>query len=597
MTERVEARGIGRGPWEIAAGLVLLAVLLVWFRPLTPHHFDETLFTLSGAEWNPREHQPPAPGYPLLIGVAGLIAPLAPGPFEALVAMSIAGSLLGFIAFSRAFALLCGSAAGGVAGALLVYLAPVMLMHGSSGMSEGPALAFVAAALLWAFRLAERREDHALPDLLIFAAAAAAGIGFRPQFAIALIPLLAWGVAWVRPWKSRAIVLAAFAVVCLLWIAPLAASFGGIAPFLAWERGEASSLAGGGVWRSGSLHAVVMDAARFLAHPWGMKWLSIPLLALAALGAARLAMRRERLLVPLALFGVPYLLFALLAMDPADGPRYGIPFSVVVAALAGAGASVLFPWLRGRAALVAVLAWGGFAFAYVQPVLSARRDHPSPPVSAASWARTNLPSGAVMLVDPPLMPHGRLLLGSFETAPIEEGLRRFATRPETPLWMFVDGYSPRRDAAKFWWPRSDAWGKLTRGRYRVVSVVPVPPEERFIPLEGVEALEVAEDGSSWRWLLEEARLVVPPRGASRVEFRFLLPEEAPHEEVSLSLYVEEDLRAGLPVRRGRVSTARLRMPEGGLLTVVADKTWVPADHGGSDRRELGVKLVGMRQIP
>lgn len=597
MTDTIEGRGGARWPWEIALGVLLLAFFLIWFRPLTPWEFDETLFTLSVTEWNPRAHQPPPPGYPLLIGVAGLVAPLVSSPFEALVAMSIAGSLLGLIALARAFALLGGSTAAGLAGALIFYLSPTMLVHGSLGMSDPPALAFLAAALLWAFRLAERRTGHTLPDLLIFAAASAAAIGFRPQFAIALLPLFAFVVGWVRPWKSRAIVLATFTAVCLLWIGPLVASFGGIAPLLEWERGQAAWFARHDAALSRGRYGAFMVAVRFLAHPWGMKWLALPVLALALAGGTRLILRRERLLVPLALLGVPYVIFALLTMDPADAVRYAIPFSIVVAGLAGVGATFLLPWMGSRLALVAVLVWGGFAFAYVQPILSARRDTPSPPVSAAEWARSALPPSAVLLVDPPLMPHARLLLRSFQTAPIDEGLNRFSSDAGTPLWIFADGYSPRADAAKFWWPRSDAYGKTTRGSYRVVSLIPVPPAERFIPLEGVEPLEFAGDGTSWRWLQKEASLVVPRLGSSRVEFRFLLPKGAPHELVNLSLFIEGELRAGLPVQRGSVSTARLRMPEGGLLTVVSDKPFIPADHAGRVERELGVMLVGVRQIP
>jgi hypothetical protein len=91
----------------------------------------------------------------------------------------------------------------------------------------------------------------------------------------------------------------------------------------------------------------------------------------------------------------------------------------------------------------------------------------------------------------------------------------------------------------------DAYGKITRGHYRVVSLVPVPPAERFIPLEGVEPLEVGLDGTAWRWLQKEARLVVPRMGRSLTEFSFLLPPGAPHERAELLLFVDDQLRAGL----------------------------------------------------
>jgi hypothetical protein len=596
MIESSDVRAGTRWPWELALTALLLAFVLVWFRPLTVWEFDEPLFSLAVTDWNPLVHQPPPPGYPLYIGVASLIRPIFGSSFHALVAMSIIGSILGFVLFSRAFSRLTGSAAAGIAGALVFYLSPTMLVHGSVAMSDPPALAFLAAALLWAFRLMASRQDHALPDLVIFAASASAAIGFRPQFSIALLPLVAFLLIWLRPWKSRLIVVATFTAVCLLWLAPLVATFGGVSRFLAWERGQAAYFALHDAGLSRGPWAAFLIAARFIAHPWGMKWLAAPILALALTGAVVLLRRRERLLVPLAVMGVPYLLFALLWMDPADGARYIIPFSLVVAALAGAGVAALFPWWRHRLAVATVLVWGGFAFLYVSSILQTRREIPSPPVSAAAWAVEALPAEGVILVQPALMPHGRFLLGSFQTMPIEEGLRKFATELETPLWMFVEGYWPRPDAAKFWWPASDAYGKVTRGHYRAVSIVPIPPAERFMPLEGVEPLELLEEGRSGRWLLKEARLVIPRLESSLVELTFYASPDSPHQEVTLSLYVDEQLRAGLPVAPARVSTARLRIPDGGLLTVVTDKTFVPAALGARDTRDLGVMLLGVRQI-
>ena len=404
-------------------------------------------------------------------------------------------------------------------------------------------------------------------------------------------------LSWLRSWKDRAIVLATFGVVCLLWLAPLVASFGGVARFIAWEQSQASYFARHDAGLSRGPYETLMVAARFIAHPWGMKWLALPVAVLALAGAARLALRRERRLIPLALVGVPYLVFALLTMDPADAARYIIPFSIVVAGLAGAGASLLLPWWSSRGAVALALVWGSFAFWYVGSILETRRAKPSPPVSAARWAETSLPRDAVILVQPSLMPHGRLLLDSFRTVSVEDGMQQFGTDTETPLWMYVEGRSPREDAAKFWWPASDAYGKITRGHYRAVSLVPFPPTERFFPIEGIHPLEAKEDGVWWRWLEKESSLVVPRLGSSRVEFSFHLPPESPYEEVTLSLYVDERLRAGLPVSRGKTSKARLQMPEGGLLTVIADKTFVPADQGARDTRKLAIMLVGVRQLP
>ena len=52
----------------------------------------------------------------------------------------------------------------------------------------------------------------------------------------------------------------------------------------------------------------------------------------------------------------------------------------------------------------------------------------------------------------------------------------------------------------FRWPDTDAYRKLTRQHYGAVSVIPLPPSQRFRVTEGVYAPERKRDGTSWRWL-------------------------------------------------------------------------------------------------
>jgi hypothetical protein len=112
---------------------------------------------------------------------------------------------------------------------------------------------------------------------------ASGAIGCRPQIAVAVLPMLL-AAAWIAPdWRRRAWGLAGFAVFSLVWFLPLLAACGGPTGFVALLRKQGALVA---QFDSGEARLPWSPqglAFRFLAHPWGDRWTSFPILGLAAL--------------------------------------------------------------------------------------------------------------------------------------------------------------------------------------------------------------------------------------------------------------------------------------------------------------------------
>ncbi|MGH9457273.1 MAG: hypothetical protein ACRD2J_06480, partial [Thermoanaerobaculia bacterium] len=424
----------------------------------------------------------------------------------------------------------------------------------------------------------------AFGDVLIFAAICAAAVGFRPQFALAVAPLALF-VAWRIPsWRARVAIVAGFAAMCALWFGPLIASFGGVGAWLEWARQDSGAatdavLAG--------LRGVARNAEDLFLQPWGTWWIGIPVVALAGGGLAELVRRRSPAVVPLALVSVPWLLFAIWRVEPLEPVREAWPIAIATAAFAGYALATFLPWFRGRVGIGVALAFAVASVVFVWPLLTVRGANLSPPVQAVEWIEQNVPADAVILHDEAMAPYAKTLLDGVTTVlPVDEGLRRFARRPEVPLWILGAGPSNEQDAAVFWWPES------VGGEHRIVSVTPVPPRERYEPLEGLSSLRRAADGSAFRWISEEAAILLPRTDDSRVRITMTLPNEAPWTESEVHLFVDGNPRAALPLERGADSRATLRVPEGGLLAIVPQKTWVRKNGA-----EVGATLDRVERLP
>ena len=588
--------GPGSGVWRrptlpVLSGLGIVAVARALTLPESLWESDEIRFAQAVETFDPVRHTPHPPGYPLLVGLGKLFDLVFDDPFRSLVAVAFVSSLVGYLALVAAFRRIDGGPDAervAIAGALLFHLGPAMMVQGALPMSDPPALMFLSLAL-------------AAGGEIALGAFASAAIGCRPQLALAILPFLAVALAQIRGWRPRLVALAAFTVVSLAWLLPLVAATGGVDGFLQYQLKQAGYVAAHDAESSRNGWSAAGIAFRFIAHPWGPKWLSFPVLALAAWGTASLVRRRRWAALPLLTLTALHIAVGLLVMDPADGVRYALPSVLGTAFLAAVGAADLARLARvPRLAYASVALVAVGAVVYAGPLLAVRSSTASPPARAAAWAKGALPRGTVVLWEGDLVPHSAWLFRGFETLPVDVGMERFARASSAPVWLLAEGEIPWPGARVFRWPDSDAYGKLTRNKYRVVSLAPLPRSRRYQPLRGLEPYEQTVRETHWRWMDDDAALRVFPRGARGLAVTLGLPPEAPVPASSVAVLVAGRPAARVEVSRGEKRRAIVPLPAAPAVDVVfrTGGTFVPALAGtGTDTRRLAVQLIDVEQIP
>jgi len=599
--ESTSAARRSAGVWRsrtVWAGLTAVAAARLLTLPKSLWEFDEVLVVRGVERFAPLEHRPHPPGYPLTVGLGKLLTPVFGDPFHALVAVSVIASLVGYLALVDAFARIAAAdrepsrdaIAVGVVGSLLFCLSPPMLLYGPLALSDAPALAFVALTLAAAGRLSEGGTRAAVA-LGVFAAAA---IGCRPQLVVAVIPAVAVALLLAKGSTSRLklglAAAAAFAVVCIAWLVPLVTACGGLAGLAALLGKQAGLVvavdadsARGALGRLGVVN-------RFVAHPWGPKQLSLPVLLVATGGFVVAARRRLLGALPLVVLAAANLALALVAMDPADAVRYALPSLLAVAFFAAVGLDALTGAIRLRPLrwLAAAALCAGFVV-FTWPILRARATSDSPPAQAAAWAHTHLPPNARVLVAPPLVPHAAELLGGRAFTVADPSPSPPGVEETGPAFLLGEGDTGWPGTVTFRWPPSEAYGKLTRGYYRVVSWSPVP-DCGLTPLSGVYGWE-----PGWRWLDRAVAMRVSTRGRRELGLVLGLPPTSPYADVGVTLQAAGAEETTLRVRRASRRKVRLALPATDVteLSLHTDRSFVPAEAGiGTDRRRLAVQLVG-----
>lgn len=571
----------------LLAALAFVAIATLHFAtiPKTIWEYDENLFALGVENYQPLLHHPPPPGVPLYMAFAKGVALFTGGDaFRALVISSIITLAAGLFLWFLAFREITGDPLTAVLGTAVLYLSPALLVSGVLPQSDSGALALFG---LGAYFCARRDPNLA-------AIACAACVGWRQQFAVAVVPMFFVALAFMKDWRERGRAVATFATACALWLVPLVVATGGPDDFWKWLFGQAAYFASHDADLSRSGYSSSLLALRFVAHPFGPKWLSIPLLALAAGGAVMMLLRKTRLALPLAAGCAIYLAFALATMDPADAVRYAIPALPAFAMLAAVPLAKLE--LIG---LLLAATYGLGAAGYAMPLLRARATSDSPPVAAAKWIRAHVPKNAVILYDLPLRPHADFLLREYRSMRIDAGLLKFGGDPAVPMVIYADGARGAAPGVTFSWPDTDAYRKLTRQHYGAVSVLPLPPRSRYRAVEGLSAPERTRDGMSWRWIARRGVLELPDLGASRVRLTFHAPSDYPlgenrihvlihGREVTTTIKKDSDAQLVIAIPRGPVR-----------IEIAPEQSFVPArlPHANSrDSRTLSVMLTNVEQL-
>lgn len=550
--------------WRELTALLLVVGVRLATLPRTPWEADEFLFLQAVVEFEPARYHPHPPGYPLYVFLGKVVNLLVQAPFASLITVSVISCAIGFLALCKAFERMSGDRNSGIAGALLFYLSAGMLVHSTLALADAAALMFLALTF-------------ASVNPMLIGIFASAAIGCRPQLSIALLPaLLVMFVMMKRRWT----LLAAFTGMSLLWFVPLVVECGGVQGFLDYELRQAAYFAQHDAGKSRGAMPFAQVAVRFIAHPWGAKWIAGPVMLLAGIGLARRfrsAAAKPPLFLPFLVFCAIHLLFAILTMDPADGVRYALPGQMLIAFLAASAFR--------RFVIPIAIALGALSFVYASPILLERASQPSAPAQAAAYIDGQLPRDAVIVKQPATQMIVDWYFDDRRTMQLEDALRQEIA---APMVLLADGGSTAPDAKVFSWRESDAYGKLTRNVFRNITVDPIRAEERYVPKQGVFALERNPKGEEWRWLAPAATLVLPDLGRTTIVIDLRLPADAPYEANEVTIN-------GTAVRITKAAAPRT-IPFAPLLDIRAKQSYRPADVlGNRDPRVVAVQLVRVEQ--
>ncbi|HEY2324561.1 MAG TPA: hypothetical protein VGJ82_17000 [Thermoanaerobaculia bacterium] len=578
--------------YEYGGALIVLLVRIVT-APRTPWENDEFLFAEAVRNFDPSRYHPHPPGFPLFVLLGKAFAVVTQDPWRALVVLNIVLAPIGFIALARALRNWIGDETIAVAASLIYFLSTAMLINGPLALSDAAAMSFVCLA----FAAISAPDDGVHERSAILTGLwTSAAIGTRPQLLIPLAPLLIVALIRMRTMRQRVACILAFGFLSLMWFLPLLEATGGWDGFVLYQTKQVAYFATHDAAMSRGAFTPGQIAVRFLIHPWGSKYLTIPLFALIVLGAAGFA-RRWRPLLPLIVFTVVQLVFELGSMDPADAARYSLPAMIAFALAAALGLaqvarSAHFPFLPIAAALLFAL---GSAL-YVRDILIPRMTGPSPVVAAAQYVKSAFPPDTVVLHDLAMRPAAEWLLPELKSETLETGLKRYYDQTQVPLVLLADGGSHDPDARTFSWPESDAYGKLTRNHYRVVTADAITKAERYSPVEGIYALERTVAGEEWRWIAPRAAIALPG-GFNAVTVTLALSHDAPFDSNPTEVLVNGRPEATINVTRqpesATVELIPLLPPE---IEFRAARSFRPADVlKNQDPRTLAVELIRVEQ--
>ncbi|HEV7488314.1 MAG TPA: hypothetical protein VGQ65_21780 [Thermoanaerobaculia bacterium] len=533
-------RAIVRGWWREAIGAALVLISRIVTAPRTPWENDEFLFAEAVRNFDPSRYHPHPPGFPLLVLMGKVFAGFIHDPWRALVVFSIVAAPIGFVAIARAFRNWIGDPDLAICAALIYYFSASMLVHGTLALSDGPAMMFLGLALFAISSPHDAEHDRNAIAIGIWTSAA---IGTRPQLLIPIAPMLIIALLQMRTMRQRAACVIAFGLFSAMWFLPLVDAAGGFEATRLYETKQAAYVATHDATISRGGMSTAQLAVRFLFHPWGTKYVTLPLFACVLLGIAAFVrlLRRDKFrstLWPLVVFTIVLFIFELGWMDPADGARYSLPIMIVIALIAALGLDVVKRSVKIDATPVIATAIFAIAtLAYVWPLVGARTKMASPPAAAAAFANANLPLHSVIAYDVALKPHAEYLLSRFRVVPIEKAIAELYDRPDVPLYLIANGASNADGAHVFTWPASDAYEKLTRGLYRTVTLIPKPPRERYLPVRGAYPIEWTASGDEWRWLSPDATIRLPRAHGAEAALTLRFSSDVPYETNAVQISI------------------------------------------------------------
>jgi hypothetical protein len=360
---------------QVAALTVLFLAAHLLLPPRTLEDIDSVNFALGVRDFDVARHQPHPPGYPVFVALGKASSAIlhalgsadpVPRALSTLSALSGASLVPLLFALYRRFTadvhVAWWAMAAGICAPLFWFTA-VRPLSDMTGLAAAVASQVLLLSAICARDGAAAREDGGFVGVRhsaerpiavrwprawsLIAGALLCGLaaGVRAQTVMLTAPLLAAALVW--PDRGLAIgarltAVGAALAGALTWWIPLLIASGGLSDYLSALGSQAGEDFSGVVmlWTARSPRVAVDALRNSFLWPWGSVPLGLIVTAAAALGLARVARRKPRTILLLALAFGPYAAFHLLFHETVT-VRYALPLVVPVAFLAAYAAAAL----------------------------------------------------------------------------------------------------------------------------------------------------------------------------------------------------------------------------------------------------------------
>jgi hypothetical protein len=578
-------------------GLTIL-VGLTRFIPLSkgPWDWDEILFCMAIGHYDVAAHQPHPAGFPLFILLGKFARLFADSDFHALQAVNVVTSLLVFpvmFAVARVFRL---DFVPSVSAALLFSFMTNVWFYGGTAFSDplGMLLFLGAIAAYLSVSAGTSTRRYVVASVLL-----AAGVLVRPQNAV--VAVFPWTISTVRLLRARnfrPVVAGSLALLLLV-----AGGYGTVASLTGFERYV-------NVLRGHSHYVALADSVASTARPpltevlltyldpfeAGKVMLLINLLALVAILAGRRPVVAEVLLT-----FVPFLVFSMLAANPAGSSRFSLNYLAGPVILAVEGTDVLArlfarmfaasraQLVRNAAMAIVMTVLLGRLITWGLPAFENPRKTLAPPTAAASWLRDHVPTTSTLFVDGSAQPWMRYFTPHHRRVVVGTTAEMLAHPSAVNGWYIALAPPPAEGAIAFLRPRNRTWNIVTKRGFEAF----VQPTGEVVGFgDGWYNLE--DDGvSTWRWSARRAVIRFGPAKDDReLRMQFHVPVHVRKQPVHVMFTLDGQTLGSIVAQAD--NEVRYVIPGNGRvrnLVIELSDAFVPAQSGASDdRRELGLML-------
>ena len=516
---------ISKRLWASGLAIVFLIAHLI-FLPTTLEDIDSLNFALGVHDFDPSQHQPHPPGYPIFIALAKVARAVVPSDAAAL---ALLGALFGALAvfpllkmYEDLEALERGAEPSFIAplAVLIAVASPLYWFNAGRPMSDIPGLAVALAAqaaLVSAFvrqRLNPERTPAALADsgrmIVLGAFLSAIAIGMRSQALLLTFPLLAVVLVQRAGRGAAGAILGSamtFTIGIAAWAIPLVVASGGIAKFRAAITAQgAEDLTGVDMlYTNPSARRLAFNLLETFVQPWASPVLGWTIVAFAVVGGLGLARRAPRAALLVATLAGPYALAHLLWQETLT-TRYALPLIPVMAYLVLKGVELVGASFGGGTrrrpvyASVVVGILTVWSLAVTLPAARVFAREGSPAFSALAELQTQLKSEPGAAVG---------LHQAFARAVRTQdfGVARVLGAPPMREWLELGSYWRAGNTAPVWFladpPRTDLELIDPASRQIRAHYVWKFPRERFISGSRPDAVDLVRIASPPGWWAEE----------------------------------------------------------------------------------------------